>query len=146
MRKIWILSVCILTLGSCATRKVEKERKRIQLMDKGTIEKKSPGDVIFIPAPRVPNDRKPVELYSGQKGATARLNFDEGGVLRDGIINCPEIDELEQKNLELDYTSREKKSERAFNEMALKEIKSTVIWLTLIISLAWVARGFILRK
>lgn len=136
----------VLFLGSCATRKVENTKTRLAMVDRGTVERTSPGDVIFLPAPRIPNERKPLEVYKGERGAKASLSFDENGALIGGVVNCPEVSELEKKNLELDYQNREKNSDRAFNEMALKEIKSTVIWLTLIVSLAWVARGFVLKR
>lgn len=84
-------------------------------------------------------------IYRGEKGATASLNYNTEGFLENSVINCPEIDELEQRNIELDYKKKEKDSERNFNMEFGKLIRGTLLGMTLIVTLGWVAKSFISR-
>lgn len=143
---------CILLLTACSTRKVERTKERIKLVDKGTIERTAPGDRVYITLPATPNERPKdtTRNYKGEKGARTDVDFNGSGTVTGIRTDCPEINEWEQKNLVLDYDLKEKNIERTFNEMVIKEIKGLLLWMTGIVSMAWVvisiARAIILRK
>ena len=142
------LIIALLSLSSCATRKVNKTRENLKIIDRGIVQTTSPGDKVYITIPAKPNERPKAttQTYTGNQGASTDIDFNEEGKVTAIRTDCPEIDKLEQKNLQLDYDYREKNSERAFNEMAIKTGKSTLLWMTAIISLAWVARGWVLGR
>ena len=147
-----IIILWFLLLGSCATRKVQKTTEKIRLVDTGVITEKAPGDVIFIERPNTPSERPKgaTIVYKGQKGATASIKYDKEGFIDGGIIDCPEVDKIEQKNLELDYDLKEKTSQREFNEKLINIFYKLLMNISFIGFGAWtivsVAKAFILRK
>ena len=143
-----ITSLILLVLvSSCATRKTSLSKEKFVSVDKGVVERTAPGDFIVLPPPMTPKDRPrdTTKVYKGTNGAKAIINYDSDGYAS-GIFECPEVDELEKKNSELSYQVKEKQSERAFNEYFVREIKSTVIWMTVIVSATMLLRSLITRK
>lgn len=112
----------ILFLTSCGLlkdRKVDKTKEKIRLVDRSVITEKSPGDevTVFLPYP-LPNPDRPkgeVRTYPGTNGATVGVEFDTLGVVRRIDADCPEVDKVEQRNLELDYGLKTKEVESKAN-------------------------------
>lgn len=149
--KIWfryllmLLAVLLmLAVSGCSTRKVEKRNDRIKITEKGTIDRKIPGDHVSYEFPKSPKDRprSRTETYRGKRGASVEVPFDSTGNATGFAADCPDITERETYDREMDYKLKLKQTERAFAEMAIKEGKSLLLWMTAIISAAWVIRGF----
>ena len=147
IRNIYILVLLLaaMTFNGCATRKVNKDNTKIHLVEQARIERKSPGDRVYIEYPRTPNERPKgvTQTNKGTKGAETRTTFDQTGTITRIETDCPEINEIEQRNREWDYKKKEKDSERSFNTEIAKLGSKTLIWIAGIFAVAWVARGFI---
>lgn len=134
----------IFSLAGCGTiRSTSKSNEKFHLRDLGIIERKAPADRVYIALPLTPKDRPKdtTQTYHGKKGSKTDVTFDKDGNVTNIITDCPEINELEQKNLELDYSKQEKDSERKFNIELAKIGQSTILWLGGIFAVAWVVRG-----
>jgi hypothetical protein len=136
----------IFSLAGCgSTRTTSKSNEKFHLRDLGTIERKAPADRVYIALPLTPKDRPKdtTQTYHGKKGSKTDVTFDKDGNVTNILTDCPEINELEQKNLELDYSKREKDSERQFNIELAKIGQSTVLWLGGIFAVAWLLKGIV---
>ena len=141
----YLIFVVALLLSCCATRKVNKDNTKIHLVEQARIERKAPGDRIYIEYPRTPNERPKgmTQTNKGSKGAETRTTFDETGTITRIETDCPEINEIEQRNRELDYQKKEKDSERSFNTEIAKLGSKTLIWIAAIFAVAWVVKGLV---
>lgn len=138
------LAISLITLATgCATRRVEKSQERVKLFETSQIRRTAPGDRVYIEMPRTPNERprSTTKTYRGARGAVSDVVFDSVGQVSAIRTDCPEIDEHEQRNTELEYELRTKNSERSMNVELAKTAKSTFIWLAIIFATAWVLRG-----
>lgn len=148
MRKLLIICLTI-SLAACGTtRNVSKTNERIKLVDKGVVQRTAPGERVYITIPATPNERprSQTKTYSGEKGSRTDVTFDQDGTVTNINTDCPEINELEQKNLELDYSKQEKDSERKFNMELAKIGQSTILWLGGIFAVAWVVKGIFAKS
>jgi len=138
------LLLVLAMVSSCATRKVQKANEKIHLIEKGVIDRKAPGDKVYISFPGRAKDRPKsrTKIYRGTKGATVAVPFDSLGNATGFLVDCPEITEREKYYSELDYKLKLKATERAFNEMMIKQGKSFGLWAISIITVGWVVRGF----
>lgn len=135
----------ILLLSGClSSRKVSKMEDKFKGFENTTTQRKSPGDKIYIEIPRTPNERPKSETvtYIGDKGATSKKTFNESGYVVTDLIDCPEVDEIEQKNLEWERDQSSKQTERAFNIALGKLISNTLIWISVIWAIAWIIKGW----
>jgi len=118
--KKWILIIFAILLSGCGLLKnVSKNRvnEKIKILETKTEWIKRPGDIIFLPAPRTPNERPKdtVIVYRGEKGAAAITSFDKDGFLSGQVINCPDSEETKQTDIKADYSLREKQVDKTAN-------------------------------
>ena len=112
----------LLLCSSCSIlkdRAVDKAKEKIRLIDKTVISEKAPGDnvTILLPAP-LSSPQRPkatIKTYNGEKGAKLSVQFDTTGLVNRIDSDCPEIDKIEQKNIELDYALKTKEVESKAN-------------------------------
>ncbi len=146
--RILLCIFLIFSLSGCGTmRTTNKSKEKFRLRDLGTIERKSPADRVYIALPLTLKDRPKdtTQTYHGKKGSRTDVTFDKDGNVTNILTDCPEVSELEQKNLELDYSRREKETERQFNMELAKIAQSTILWLGGIFAVAWVFKGLLGR-
>tara|TARA_R110002050_G_scaffold69507_2_gene150335 strand:+ start:17818 stop:18261 length:444 start_codon:yes stop_codon:yes gene_type:complete len=142
--KKWLCIFLIFSLAGCGTtRTTSKSKENIKLVDRGVVERSAPGERVYITIPATPNERPKNETktFSGEKGSRTDVDFDKDGNVTKIVTDCPEVNEREAKNLELDYSKKEKDSERQFNIELAKIGQSTILWLGGIFAVAWVVKG-----
>ena len=105
--------------GILKDRSVDKSKERIKLVENKTLTEKTPGDnvTIMLPYPLSSPERPRARIVEnkGKRGATVKTQFDSTGVVSRIDVNCPEIDKVEQHNLNLDYSLRTKEVETKAN-------------------------------
>lgn len=149
MKKLYIIIILILLSGCNAFKDVtrNKTREKIKLVDRTIIEEKSPGDnvTVFLPYPLPSPDRPKSKTvtYNGKKGATVDVAFDSTGVVKAIDADCPEINKIEQRNIELDHDIKSKEMEATANIELAKVIGNRLVIVGFFFSLAWVLRKFI---
>lgn len=110
-------------------------------MDKTTIQQKAPGanTTVFLPYP-LPNPKRPkneTRKYQGENNSTVSVDFDSLGVVRGIIADCPEIDRLEQRNVELDYNLKSREVESKANIELATVIGNRLVLVGFFFALAW---------
>lgn len=117
MKKIVVILIVALLhgCGVLKDRRVNKTNERVRLVENKTLSEKAPGDnvTIMLPYP-LSNPNRPkatIQETKGKYGATVKTQFDSIGMVNRIDVNCPEIDKVEQHNLDLDYSLREKEIE-----------------------------------
>lgn len=140
--KQFLSVILLLAMGSCLpTRTVTKTVRDISSIQTGEIERTRPSDVIIIEAPKVPNEKPTTIVYKGEHGATTTVDYGEDGEVDKIVSECPEVSERERYDRETTIKEREKISEREFNEMLVKEAKSTILYLGGMLCIAWAIVG-----
>lgn len=121
MKKI-LIGLLFLLLSSCGLLKdVKKNRtkEKVRIVESSTISEKAPGDnvTVYLPYPIESPERpkREIKTYKGEKGAKVKVQFDSIGNVNRIDADCPEIDKVEQHNLDLDYGLRRKEVERKAN-------------------------------
>ena len=153
MKLLSIISIMgIFLFTGCLSLKdktVDKKKEKVRLIESRTISEKAPGDnvTVYLPYPLESPDRPKAQIktYKGEKGAEVKVEFDSTGNVNRIDADCPEIDKVEQHNLELEYELRTRKMEKQLNIEAIREVgKWTAI--TLIPIGFFFAVAFYLRK
>lgn len=150
MRKCILYFLVLTFLFSCSTlkdRTVDKEKEKIKFVDQSVIESKIPGDVIVLPAPKIPEQRPKdtVIVYRGKKGATATTSYDQQGFLAGQLINCPEEHETKRIDVKGRYQLNTKKVESKMN-IELANVVGKWMFRTLVPIGFFFAVAFFLRK
>lgn len=142
MKNFWALILIILLAGCMSTRRVSKTEDKFKGFETSAIDRKAPGDKIFITLPKTPNERprSTTETYNGDNGATSKKTFDEQGYITQDEINCPEVNERELRQRQWEHEQSIKNTEREANIELANVIGNKVIWIAAIFALAWVFR------
>ena len=147
--KKWYLIISVILVSSCnvlkdVTRKREKESTKTTTRILET--KKERGEVIILPAPRVPNTviRDTIIKYRTAKGATVSKTYDNQGELTNTIVECPDSEETKQTDIKSEYALKSLQVEKKVQLEIVREIGK---WLAIILipgqlffALAWWAR------
>lgn len=143
MKKYWPLILIVLLTGCLSTRNVSKKDDKFKGFETSNIKRTSPGDKIYLAFPGTPKDRpkSTTETYKGDNGATSKKTFNEQGYITNDEIDCPEINEVEQRNREWEHETSIKNSERQFNMEMGRLISNTIIWIAAIFAVAWLLKG-----
>lgn len=125
------------------TRTVTKTIRDVTEIQTGVIDRQAPGSTIIIEAPRTPDTRviDTTIIYRGDHGSTTTVDYGEDGEIDKIVSDCPEVSEREKYDRETEIKSREKVSERVFNEFLVKEGKSTILYLGGMFCIAWAIVG-----
>ncbi|WP_421801754.1 hypothetical protein [Flagellimonas sp.] len=144
MKKYLTLILTILLTGCLSTRKVSKTKDNFKGFETSTIDRTAPGDRIFTTFPKTPKDRpkSTTETYTGDNGATSKKTFDENGYITQDDINCPDVNEREQRQREWEHEQSIKNTEREANIELTNVIGNKVIWITAIWAFVWFIKGF----
>jgi hypothetical protein len=143
-----VLMALILFMSSCGIlkdRKVNKSTERIRFVDNSLITTRTPGDVIILPAPRVPNPRDTIIVVKGDKGATVTSSYGPKGELQGQVFNCPDSEETKQLDIKGEYDIKTKQIEKKANIEMIREVGK---WASIILipgqlffALAWWLRS-----
>jgi hypothetical protein len=147
MFKKWSLIILVILVSSCGLlkdKKKEKTKEIIKLIDRSVMTETAPGDRVnvWLPYP-LPNPKRPkneTRTYKGNSGATVDVGFDSTGVVNNIIADCPEVNKATQKNIELDYSLRERKQESSMNVELAKIVGNRLVLVGLFFAVAWWAR------
>ena len=147
MRKLhlFMLLVAILMSSCLSTRSTSKQRDKVKLMQVSSIERKAPGDRVYMEFPRTPKERPrdTTRTYHGQRGARVDVGFDSTGQVNTVLADCPEVDERELRETEFHRNLRLKETERKMDIELVNAIGGKLIWIAAIFAVTWLARGFI---
>jgi hypothetical protein len=148
MKKYWPLIFIVLLTGCLSTRKVSKTEDKFKGFETSTIDRVSPGDRIFTTFPKTPKDRpkSTTRTYTGDNGATSKKTFDQQGYIIEDDINCPEVNEQEQRQREWEHEQSIKDSERSANIELANVIGNKFIVIAAIAALAWLIKSFFKRS
>lgn len=147
-----IILVILVSVSSCGILKdknTERKKESFKFSDKTTIQEKAPGanTTVFLPYP-LPNPKRPkneTKKYTGENNSSISVDFDSLGVVRGINSNCPEVNKLEQRNVELEAKIKSREVETKANiELADtigKWIAITLIPIGFFFALAWWLRG-----
>jgi len=143
MKKYFILILIIFLTGCMSTRKVSKSEDKFKGFETSTIDRTAPGDKIFITLPKEPNERpkSKTETYTGDNGATSKKTFDEQGYITQDDINCPEVNEREERQRQWEHEQSVRESEREANIELANTIGNKMIWIAAVFALAWIIKG-----
>ena len=142
---IFLILGLVTSCGLLKDKNTERKKENLSFMDKTIIQEKSPGanTTVFLPYP-LPNPKRPrneTKKYTGENNSSISVDFDSLGVVRGINSNCPEIDKLEQRNVELEYNLKSREVESKANiELANtigKWIATTLIPIGFFFALAW---------
>jgi hypothetical protein len=148
MKNYWPLILIVLLTGCLSTRNVSKKEDKFKGFETSNIQRTSPGDKIDLVFPRTPKDRpkSTTKTYKGENGATSKKTFNESGLIVKDEIDCPEINEQEQRHREWEHEQSVRETERKANIELANMLSKTLIWISAIWALAWVLKSVILRK
>jgi len=148
MKKIIIILLFAIFASSCKSRKVELTKDKIKFLDRSIIERKAPGDRVYITIPATPNERpvSQTKTFKGNQGAITDVVFDKNGQVTTIITDCPEVDEKEQRDVAYERNLKLKNIDHTFNLEIGKLISRTFIWGFVLLALSWIGRAFVLKK
>lgn len=157
MKKCIIISLVLFLFSSCGLlkdRSVDKSKETIVYRDMSYKSEKAPGDnvTVYLPYP-LSNPKRPKFIdttYTGKNGAKLDVSFDSLGVINRLEADCPEIDKIEQNNIEFDQSIKTKETESKANIDLAREIGRWTFYSVCVISffgcVAVLGRTLILQK